>query len=142
MTYIYSIINAAYLYEYSAFSQLCLFGLTNYFMYKVIQQQLSCENYLCRLTKACVQPLVKLHKIRQQQSSSLKPRPLLCKLGQQVEVVTLGMALDVLRAQDTVCEVLLRREVWVAQPQMSAIGITMTLQLSHADVDEGEGHFT
>jgi len=59
-----------------------------------------------------------------------------------VEVVTLGMALDVLRAQGTVCEVLLRGEVWVVQPQMSACEITMTSQLSHADVNEGEGHFT
>ena len=89
-------------------------------MYKVIQQQLSYEDYLCRLTKGCVQPLVEFHKIRQQQSSSLEARPLLCKPGQQVEVFTLGMALDVFRAQDTVCEVLLRGEVWVAQPQMSA----------------------
>ena len=76
-----------------------------------------------------MQPLVEFHKIRKQQSSSLKLRQLLCKLEQQVEIPTLGMVLDVLRAQDTVCEFMLSGKVWIAQLQLSAKWINMTTQL-------------
>ena len=64
--------------------------------------------------------MVELHNIRKQQPSSLKMRPLLCKSAQQVEISTLGMVLDVLRAQETVGKLLLRGKVWVEEPKMPA----------------------
>ena len=73
----------------------------------------------CRLTKGCVKPLVELHEIRKQQSSSLKSWPLLCKSAQQVEIPFLSVATDISSAQNTVDEVLLSRKVWVAQSQTS-----------------------
>ena len=72
-----------------------------------------------RLTKGRVEPQAELHKIRQQQSTCLEPRPLLCKPSQQVELSSSGVALDVSRAQHTVGKVVLRGEVRVAQLQTS-----------------------